>query len=378
MNSCLICGSSKLHIFEQYSSFNGITSDCKPWPRAGRFMICKDCGLIQKDISAQWLKDIRKIYATYEMYPLSNGSEPLIFAEDGTSRPRSGVLLDGLIPQLSLPEQGRILDVGCGNGSLLRQFHQRRPAWELYGHEQAGREEDILSIPGVRNFYSGNIKGIKQSFDLIIMTYVIEHLTEPVEVLKQLRGLLCSGGHMVVHTSSYESNPFDLMVCDHCAHFTPQTLSALAAQAGLCQTGTTDTLLAKEIGFIARRGTPRQVTNDAQKSMKSAADSLRWLKNLSELAKQKSQKHQVGIFGTAVAGTWLAGSLGSGAGFFVDEDPSRQGRTHMGLPVIGPADIPEGSAVIMGFNAELGSRIAVRINRDFPQIEFIIPETQQT
>ena len=46
------------------------------------------------------------------------------------------------------------------------------------------------------------------------------------------------------------------------------------------------------------------------------------------------------MFVTAVAGTWLAGSLGGMAAFFVDEDPSRTGKHHVGLPVLAPQEVP--------------------------------------
>ncbi|GKT37614.1 sugar nucleotide-binding protein, partial [Aduncisulcus paluster] len=51
---CLLCGSSDLNNFDQFNDFPGITSDCKPWPRSGDFMLCKTCGQPQKKLTAQW------------------------------------------------------------------------------------------------------------------------------------------------------------------------------------------------------------------------------------------------------------------------------------------------------------------------------------
>ncbi|NDV23229.1 sugar nucleotide-binding protein [Desulfovibrio sp. JC022] len=370
---CLLCGSSKLYSFEQFKGFPGITSDCKPWDRSGEFMLCKECGLAQKKLSAKWFADINEIYSGYEMYPLSAGSEPLIFDNNGTGTPRSGVLLDKLIAALSLPEKGQMLDVGCGNGSLLQQFHLRRPKWKLSGHEQSAQREEILHLPGVEAFYSGALDKIDRKFDLITMTYVIEHLTNPVSVLKQLIGLLREDGQLMIHTSSFENNPFDLMVCDHCSHFTPGTLEFLATQAGLKITGRTDQWLAKEIGFTARKGLTHQPPIRVENNLQSMNNSLGWLNQLRRKAKQLCAKQKVGIFGTAVAGTWLAASLDE-ASFFVDEDSSKQGQTHMDLPIITPDNIPQGAAVIMGFNKELGTRIVRRLNNCYPHINFIIPD----
>ncbi|TIH17280.1 methyltransferase domain-containing protein [Marinifilum sp. JC120] len=370
---CLLCGSSNLHSFAEFNDFPGITSDCKPWPRAGEFLLCTDCGHAQKRLSLQWFQDINKIYSGYEMYPLSDGSEPLVFDDSGTGKPRSGVLLDQLIPTLSLPEKGQMLDVGCGNGSLLEQFHMRLPEWDLYGHEQSAQREEILHLTGVKGFYSGKLNQIDRKFDLITMTYVIEHLTDPLGTFKQLAGLLRDGGQIMVHTSSFEDNPFDLMVCDHCSHFTPDTLEFLAVQSGLEVIKRTDPWLAKEIGFTARKGVTNQPSVQIEKNLQRMNSSLDWLNQLHRKAKQACAKQKVGIFGTAVAGTWLAASLDE-VSFFVDEDPSKQGQTHMNIPIIGPESIPQGAAVIMGFNKELGTRIAQRINGCYPQINFIIPD----
>ncbi|WP_415714088.1 sugar nucleotide-binding protein [Maridesulfovibrio sp.] len=371
---CLLCGSGNLHIFEQRQNFPGITSDCKPWPRAGGFILCKDCGHAQKDISPQWLSDINKIYSGYEMYPLSNGSEPLIFDENGHGRPRSGILLDRLIHTHPLPEDGTMLDVGCGNGSLLQQFHLRRPGWKLCGHEQSVQREEILHLPGVENFYSGSFDKIGRKFDLITLTYVIEHLTDPVSALKKLAGLLREGGLIMVHTSSFAENPFDLMVCDHCSHFTPDSLEFLAKQSGLDVTAKTDSWLTKEIGITARKGSSLQERVPAQKHLQVMKDTLDWLGQLAHKAGQASAKYKTGIFGTAVAGTWLAATLKEQVSFFVDEDPSKQGQSHMGLPILGPEMVPPDAAVVMGFNKELGSHIAQRLNGCYPRIKFIIPD----
>lgn len=370
---CLLCGNADLHKFEQFKNFPGITSDCKPWPRSGNFMLCNKCGHAQKERSAQWFKDINEIYSGYEMYPLSAGSEPRIFDAQGKSTPRNGVLLDSLVPALALPEKGYMLDVGCGNGSLLQQFNLRRPKWKLYGHEQSDQREEILHHPGVQGFYSGDLNSIERKFDLITMTHVIEHLIDPVGILKQLTGLLSEDGQIVVHTSSFESSPFDLMVCDHCSHFTPETLEYLAVQAGLQITVRTDPWLAKEIGFAARKGASELPPTDVSKPLQSLHADLVWLKQLAAKAKQSCSEQETGIFGTAVAGTWLAENLNE-VSFFVDEDPSKHGRFHMDIPVIGLTDVPQTAKVIMAFNKELSTRIAQRLNNNYPELNLIIPD----
>ena len=51
---------------------------------------------------------------------------------------------------------------------------------------------------------------------------------------------------------------------------------------------------------------------------------LRWLGTIVDEAKACAG---IGVFGTAIAGTWLASMASESVGFFVDEDRQRTGKT---------------------------------------------------
>jgi hypothetical protein len=48
--------------------------------------------------------------------------------------------------------------------------------------------------------------------------------------------------------------------------------------------------------------------------------------------------------------------------FFVDEDPQRIGRTHLGLPILAPTDVPPDSDVFVGISPILSESLAARLS----------------
>ena len=68
-----------------------------------------------------------------------------------------------------------------------------------------------------------------------------------------------------------------------------------------------------------------------------------------------------GVFGTSISGTWLHGVLGDRVEFFVDEDPGRIGRTHMGRPVLASGDIPQDADVFVPLVPEVANAVVSRL-----------------
>ena len=67
------------------------------------------------------------------------------------------------------------------------------------------------------------------------------------------------------------------------------------------------------------------------------------------------------MFGTSVAATWLASGLGEAIDFYVDEDPARRGRSHLGRPILAPDQVAPGATVYLAFIGDIAARIAQRL-----------------
>lgn len=80
-------------------------------------------------------------------------------------------------------DSGIGLDYGCGPYPVLYNLLSEK--YEMYKYDL---------------YYDNNFEYSKNIYDFITLTEVIEHLGEPLEVLKEIEGLLKPGGYLYVMT----------------------------------------------------------------------------------------------------------------------------------------------------------------------------------
>ena len=102
---------------------------------------------------------------------------------------------------------GRLLEIGCGHGLYLTAM--RRLGWDVYGCDISRRKVDRLKKEfGDDRIFCGRIEELSfapESFDLIALWHVIEHLHEPGTALERIRGLLRPGGRLILGTPNVAS-----------------------------------------------------------------------------------------------------------------------------------------------------------------------------
>jgi SAM-dependent methyltransferase len=107
-----------------------------------------------------------------------------------------------------LRADARVLDIGCGDGHLLRQIGDAYPhALRLEGVELSGDAVLAARANGI-TVYPGQIEEVElpeRAFDLIIMNQLIEHVRDPVEVLQRVARALAPGGHLFIETPNVDS-----------------------------------------------------------------------------------------------------------------------------------------------------------------------------
>ena len=363
-DACLVCTAERLLPVPGFGELPRITSDCRPFRPGGELFVCEECGAAQKRASAVWLEEIGEIYRAYASYYQSGGDEQIVFDRaSGRPRRRSDVILERLVPHL--PSAGAVLDVGCGNGVTLKSMSAALPSWELNGYEIGEGALPLLkSIPRFHRLHTGDLQGIDRTFDLVSMIHSLEHFPSPADALRQIRALT-DGGTLFVQVCNVEENPFDVLVADHLMHFSPDSLTRLLARTGFRVGQLATGWVPKEISLTARRGTAPAVAPDpdrAQVRYRQIGGYVAWLKELTDLGRRLAGENRpLAIFGTSIAATWLGSQLADGIQFFVDEDPSRAGRTHLGKPILPPADVPDGCTVYLALAPSVATMIASRL-----------------
>lgn len=366
---CHVCSADQLQHQKTYPKLPRVASDCVPWRAGGRLASCTNCGCVQNPVDELWHNETAEVYSEYKIYTQSDGCEKGIFLDGKKVMSRSAKVLEQAKPFLNLEKPGRLLDVGCANGELLRCFGKIAPHWKMVGFEiDEKRRKEVESTPNVEAFYSCSIDKISATFDIITLIHVFEHLPYPNQWLNQFRKLLKPDGIVLIQVPDPKKNPYNLLVADHCSHFLMSDLIKIAERADYEVITCADSWVAREFSIIIKPIELGKAKNKNEQSNKRLtektstypANSLNWLDDIIQLTKSIPINKPRGIWGTAIAATWVYSIMENNVDFFVDEDPSRIGQTHLGKPIISPEQIPEGSNVFIALTPEIANTVVGR------------------
>lgn len=375
---CGICRSEFVVDFDEFATFHRVSSDCKLRPVGGRIGFCTGCGAVQKPVDDFFNDEVRRIYENYQIYHQAGGDEQPIFDHNsGQTIARSVQLIEKIRKHTPMKSRGRMLDVGCGNGATLRAFSQAFPAWNKTGTEFSHKNADLIGrIPNTSPLHVGEVEELNGQFDFISMIHVLEHIINPLDFLKSLRKKLSPNGNLFIEVPHHRDNPFDLLIADHRMHFSQTSLQRLLYEAGFSSVVVTDQWVPGELSCIA---TLRQRRLTAESMIQETATevcdriqrTLAWLRDAAAQLDELCRTDACGLFGTSIAGTWLAAEGNCDVAYFVDEDSSRWEHYHLGRRILDPSTLNDGSTVFVGLAPLKAQNIAHRLAR--AGISFVVP-----
>jgi 2-polyprenyl-3-methyl-5-hydroxy-6-metoxy-1,4-benzoquinol methylase len=154
--------------------------------------------------------------------------------------PHRRAALDASILWLPWKSNGKVLEVGCGNGERLALL--RSLGWKTLGIESDPKSAQIARAHGLNIINKPFIKGLasEESMDAILLSHVIEHLPDPEAAVKECFRLLKPGGILIILTPNTQSfghlifgrNWLHLDPPRHLNLFNTQNINQLLKKAG--------------------------------------------------------------------------------------------------------------------------------------------------
>lgn len=148
------------------------------------------------------------------------------------------------VTMMCLPghHRGRLLDVGCGNGSFLA--FMKGLGWDVQGVEPDPEAAEMARSRLQAKVLTGTLENAQlpsDYFDAVTLAHVVEHVHDPVTLLKECRRVLKPGGMVVVRTPNLASLGYQLFSefwlglepPRHLSLFNSHTLRVCAEKAGL-------------------------------------------------------------------------------------------------------------------------------------------------
>jgi len=220
IEKCILCGAKELKFL-----FYG---EDKNFNLPGKFPIveCEECGLISLGVSIN-SKDASSHYPPeyYSFKDLDTNSQKFrtklemynCYFNKKNKNWMKRIFLSPLIPFIrgTVIEKGKkLLDVGCGSGQFLyemKQFNIKGQGLEPGDFNEEQNHKYGLNIKK-KNLLE--VKYPKESFDLITMNHVLEHVENPTKNIKEVYRILKRGGNFIIAVPNKRSLAYFLLKKD--------------------------------------------------------------------------------------------------------------------------------------------------------------------
>ncbi len=202
-------------------------------------MQCHSCGLVYLN-PRPTAEEFARIYpSSYHAFAFSKAEFGFVF------KVRRQLEAKRLLAWCrNLPDEARIIDIGCGDGfhlELLKDFGKK--SWQFEGVDADERAAKVAREKGL-TVHHGLLEKLalpQETYDLAIVIQTIEHLAAPPQLLANVRKLLRPGGRLVIVTDNTDTLDFRLFkqrywggyhFPRHWNLFNPSTIKLLAEKTG--------------------------------------------------------------------------------------------------------------------------------------------------
>jgi SAM-dependent methyltransferase len=204
----------------------------------------------------------------------------------------------------------RLLDVGCGAGSFLN--FARGLGWSVSGIDgsQAAVQHALEAYGLDATVADLNRHELQPgAYDVIWSFHVIEHLSNPLHLIRSAAEALVPNGmifigtplysrarillHQLLYKAGAANYPFDFNLPDHISYFNMRTLRVLCSTVGLeiVRTWFTGKRTLSELAAAARRsGGTRKAIGNAMLPFEKVLRNIGSYQNINVIARKKQQR----------------------------------------------------------------------------------------
>ncbi|MGD8705611.1 MAG: class I SAM-dependent methyltransferase [Syntrophobacterales bacterium] len=211
----------------------GCNSGTRPLAPSGvgsQYLQCEECGLaFVRNLSAA---------SNLESQYLKDSTSPVSYYQATASADRVTFRRRLRLMATFQSQRGRLLDVGCSIGTLMSVAKEL--GWEVEGLEPNPKAANLAREQGFSMregfFTAEQVRELPGGYQCVVMSDVIEHISDPVEALRLAKGLLEPGGFLLVSTPNLESfwcRKFQLKPEEHLFLFSSENLRTVLERQGL-------------------------------------------------------------------------------------------------------------------------------------------------
>lgn len=375
---CPLCASAETHVFltrrgmpAHQNSPTGSADDARSMKRGDLTMtVCHKCGFV--------------FNSTFDTSLMSYGES---YENTQTSSAEFSAYVDGLVSELLEKLRGRtatVVEIGCGKGDFIRRLVGRSDgSIRAYGFDPTyeGPLEDCggrLSFE--RRFYDEAAASI--AADAVICRHVIEHLADPLALLRSTR--------LAVARSSRPSVWFETpdvswilknhviwdFFYEHCSLFSPTTVRAALELAGFAVNRVSSVFGGQYLWSEAQPAHQAIEPVFAPEEAPALAEEFGQLERRlvahwrAELRSMKEAHSGIGVWGAGAKGVTFVNMIDPGGTLvkaLVDVNPRKQGRfvPGTGHAIIAPERIAqEGLSALVVLNPNYAGEIAAYVAKN--------------
>lgn len=249
---------------------------------------------------------------------------------------------------------GKILDIGCNDGSQLNVF--KKIGFDTYGVDPAENLYN-LSCKNHRvlcDYFNSDTVAFDDKFDSIICQNAFAHNYDQLQFLKKCKSILADDGRIFISISQatmVQNSEFDTIYHEHYSYYTVKSMDALCRRAGLFLVDVVQhSIHGNTYIFVLSKTDERSLVVDsmiAKENDLGMSDLYTYLKysnNATKIAHKfkdvtdhlKQNGYRIIGYGSPAKGNTMLNFSGVTLDFIVDDNPLKQGTFTPGtsIPVL--------------------------------------------